>query len=107
MADPIDQIRQRILGGRFRVSEHAQGRLDERGLLLSDILATVPSWTIVETYPTGRMGPSFLARHILPGGPIHAVWGMIGESAVHAVLVTVYLPDKEKWDEHSTTRRKA
>ena len=107
MDDLVDRIRQRILSGRFRVSDHAQGRLDERGLLLSDILASVPSWSIVETYSSGRMGPSFLAKHVLPGGSIHAVWGMINENAVHAVLVTVYLPDKEKWDEQSTTRRKA
>ena len=107
MDDLVDQIRHRIESGRFRISDHAQGRLDERGLLLSDILASVPSWTIVEIYATGRMGPSFLASHILPGGPIHAVWGMIDLNAVHAVLVTVYLPDQEKWDEHATTRRKA
>ncbi|MDP3898890.1 MAG: DUF4258 domain-containing protein [Mesorhizobium sp.] len=85
MGDLVDRIRERIEAGRFRVSDHAQGRLDERGILLSDILASVVSWTIVETYPTGRMTPD----------------------AVHAVLVTVYLPDKDKWDEHSTTRRKA
>lgn len=107
MDDLVDQIRKRIGAGRFRVSDHAQGRLDERRILLSDILASVSSWTIVEKYPTGRMGPSFLARHILPAGPIHVFWGMIDLNAVHAVLVTVYLPDKEKWDEHSTTRRKA
>jgi hypothetical protein len=107
MDDLVDRIRRRIEGGRFRVSQHAQGRLDERKLLLSDILASVSSWEIVEAYPSGRMGPSFLAKHVLPDGPVHAVWGMIDESAVHAVLVTVYLPDKEKWDEQSTTRRKA
>src|SRR5690606_30656016 len=101
----IDRIRQRIDSGKFRVSDHAQGRLDERGLLLSDILASVASWSIIETYESGRMGPSFLAKHVLPGGPIHAVWGMIEENAVHAVLVTVYLPDKEKWDEQFTIRR--
>ncbi len=53
------------------------------------------------------MGPSFLAMHILPAGPIHAVWGMISANAVHAVLVTVYLPDEEKWDEQFSIRRKA
>jgi len=107
MDDLVDRIRERILSDRFRVSDHVQGRLDERGLLLSDILASVPSWTIVEMYSSGRMGPSFLAVHVLPGGTFHAVWGMIDENAVHAVLVAVYLPDKEKWDEQSTTRRKA
>ncbi len=107
MDDLVDRIRHRIESGRFRVSEHAQGRLDERGLLFSDILATVPSWRIVEKYPSGRMGPSFLAMHILPAGPIHAVWGMISANAVHAVLVTVYLPDEEKWDEQFSIRRKA
>jgi hypothetical protein len=107
MDDLVDQIRLRIESGKLRVSDHAQGRLDERGLLLSDILASIPSWSIIETYIAGRMGPSFLARHVLATGPIHAVWGMINANAVYAVLVTVYLPDKEKWDEQSTTRRKA
>lgn len=32
---------------------------------------------------------------------------MMDDTAVHAVLVTVYLPDEDKWDEHSTSRRKA
>ena len=80
--------------------------MDERGMLLSDILASVPSWSIVEVYENSRMGPSLLAKHELPTGPAHAVWGMIDENAVHAVLVTVYLPDKETWDEQFTIRRK-
>lgn len=107
MGNLADRIRRRIESGAFRVSDHAQGRLDERGLLLSDVLASVATWFVIETYESGRMGPSLQARHILPGGPIHAVWGMIDENAVHAVLVTVYLPDKEKWDEQFTIRRKA
>ncbi len=106
MDDLVDRIRQRIESGRFRVSDHAQGRLDERGLLLSDILASVGSWSIIEIYRRDRMGPSFLARHALPGGPIHAIWGMIHENAAQAVLVTVYVPEKEKWDEQLTIRRK-
>lgn len=106
MDDLVDRIRSRIEKGAFRVSGHAQGRLDERGLLLTDVLASVTSWKIVETYPKSRMGPSFLARHDLPTGPIHAVWGMITADAAHAVLVTVYHPDKDKWDDLSTTRRK-
>lgn len=106
MSDLADRLRQRIISGSFRVSDHAQGRLDERGLLLSDILASVPSWSIVEIYEANRMGQSLLAKHELRAGPVHAVWGMIGENAVHAVLVTVYLPDKEKWDEQFTIRRK-
>ncbi|NMG38629.1 hypothetical protein GRZ55_05145 [Chelativorans sp. ZYF759] len=101
MDDLVDQIRSRIENGAFRVSGHAQGRFDERGLRLTDILASVKTWTIVGTYVQSRMGPSFLAKHDLPGGPIHAV----SADAAHAVLVTVYHPDKDKWDEHSTTRR--
>ncbi|WP_187971809.1 DUF4258 domain-containing protein [Aquibium microcysteis] len=107
MDDLADRIRARIEAGRVRVSDHAQGRLSERGILFSDVLASVPAWTVVEIYVTGRMGPSFLARHVLSAGTIHAVWGMMDDTAVHAVLVTVYLPDKDKWDEHSTSRREA
>ncbi|WP_417413125.1 DUF4258 domain-containing protein [Hoeflea sp.] len=106
MDDLADRLRQRIANGKFRVSAHAQGRLDEQGLLLSEILASVPSWSIVERYEISRMGPSLLVKHELQAGPVHAVWGMIDDNAVHAVLVTVYLPDKEKWDERFTTRRK-
>lgn len=82
MDDLVDQIRRRIESGKLRVSDHAQGRLDERGLLLSDILARIPSWSIIETYVTGRMGPSFLGRHLLTTGPIHAIWGTIDADAV-------------------------
>ena len=106
MNDLADGLRQRIASGRLRVSDHAQGRLDERGMLLSDILASVPSWSVIETYEGNRMGLSLLVKHELQAGPVHAVWGMIDQDAVHAVLVTVYLPDKEKWDEQFTIRRK-
>lgn len=34
MNDLVDQIRERIEAGRFRLSDHAQGRLNERGILL-------------------------------------------------------------------------
>jgi hypothetical protein len=106
MDDLADKLGQRITIGKFRVSDHAQGRLDERGILLSELLASVEAWSIVETYEDGRMGPSLLAKHELQAGPVHAVWGMIHKNAVYAVLVTVYLPDKEKWDEQFTIRRK-
>ncbi len=105
MDDLAEQLRKRIRNGKFRVSDHAQGRLDERSMLLTDILASVSSWSVIETYEGNRMGPSLLAKHELPTGPVHAVWGMISHNAVHAVLVTVYLPDKEKWDDQFTTRR--
>ena len=72
--DLVDAIRRRIESGAFRVSDHAQMRLDENGLLLADILASIASWSIVEAYPSDRMGPSLLAKHVLPAGPIHAVW---------------------------------
>ncbi|GIL01593.1 MAG: hypothetical protein BroJett030_14920 [Alphaproteobacteria bacterium] len=106
-ADVIEEIRRRVESGAFRVSDHAQGRLDERGLSITEILASVDSWSIIETYSDERMGPSLLAKHDLPAGPIHAVWGMITRNAEHAVLVTVYVPDKEKWNEQFTIRRKA
>ncbi|WP_339763662.1 hypothetical protein [uncultured Hoeflea sp.] len=69
MNDLADQLRQRIASGRFRVSDHAQGRLDRQGISLSDILASVPSWSVIETCEGNRMGLSLLVKHELQSMP--------------------------------------
>ena len=106
MSDLADAIGQRIAQRRLRVSRHAQRRLLERRIRIGDLLDSVAAWRVIEEYPDGRMGPSLLALHELPSGPVHAVWGMFRPDAQSAVLVTVYLPDKEKWDGDFRSRRK-
>jgi len=104
--DLVEAIGQRIAQKRLRISRHAQKRLLERRIRIGDLLDSVETWRIIEEYPDGRMGPSLLALHVLPSGPVHAVWGMFRPNAQNAVLVTVYLPDEENWDDDFRTRRK-
>ena len=88
-----------------RFSSHALSEAEEDGLILSHIEAACVVGECIEDYPTDPRGPSCLVRGKLADGSIvHALWGFDAPSR-QAILITVYLPDPQRWTEDFRKRR--
>ncbi|MGE0612423.1 MAG: DUF4258 domain-containing protein [Hyphomicrobiales bacterium] len=104
--DFVARIRKLAKAGALRASDHAYGRLVDKGISYRQLLASLDAAEILERYPGYRHGPCFLARHVFAEGQIaHAVWGIGGGSDTTAVLVTAYWPDEDEWDNEFRRRR--
>lgn len=102
----VDKIRGLVRAGRVRASDHAYGRLQEKGISYRQLVSSLDEAEIIERYPEYRHGPCFLARHVLRDRAIaHAVWGTPRGAGEFAVLVTAYWPDKREWDDTMRKRR--
>jgi hypothetical protein len=99
-------IKSLIQSGDWQVSIHGQRKLQERQLLLSEILEASISATVVEEYPNYFHGPSilFLAK-MADGLEIHVMWGIKEPEAITAYLVTAYIPDPDEWLSDNVTRK--
>jgi Domain of unknown function (DUF4258) len=104
MSKTFETIRDAIIREAIQVSRHALHELEEDGLFLDQILAAVLAGEAIEDYPTDPRGPSCLVCSALGEGLwVHTVWGRDPTSGI-AVLITVYRPTPEKWEDDFKTR---
>jgi Domain of unknown function (DUF4258) len=108
-AQTMNQTLTRVIAalenGDWLPTTHALMRLEERKILIGDVLNGTPHGAIVEDYPTDQRGPSvLLLLKDSAGLPVHAQWG-IGKGVDFVSLVTVYRPDPFDWLEDNLTRR--
>ncbi|MBX3578480.1 MAG: DUF4258 domain-containing protein [Rhizobiaceae bacterium] len=104
--DFVTEIRRLVASGSVRTSDHAYGRLQEKDISYRQLVSSLESAEVLETYPDYRHGPCFLARHQFAEEKIaHAVWGLPLGSRETAVLVTAYWPDRNEWDASLRRRR--
>lgn len=91
--------------GLVRVSSHALTEAEEDGLILSHIEVACLAGECIEDYPTDPRGPSCLVLgQLADGSAIHALRGFDAPSQ-QAILITVYLPDSQRWTEDFRKRR--
>ena len=99
MAMNIENLREAIRNGRFRVSRHSANAARDDGLAISEIFASVLSGEIIEEYSDSRPYPSCLIYgRDSKGDPAHSVWGY-DAAAPLAILITTYRPDPARWIE--------
>jgi hypothetical protein len=97
--------REKITGlidsGEILISHHARVRMFERNVSTDDVISVIASGEIIEKYPDDEPCPSVL------------IMGLIGEVAYHTVIaictdhirvITVYIPEEDKWIEYRTRR---
>lgn len=88
-------IRESVLGGRYEVKLHALQRINERGILPSDIRDALLDCKVVEDYPDDKRGHSCLVwGKIKEGKDLHLVCGLTEEAVW---IVTIYEPDPARW----------
>ena len=81
-------------------------RLQERRLNSELLRKAIDTFEIIETYPRDKYLPSFLLRGEAPEFVFHALVAtdLAGDNVR---VVTMYLPDPERWDENGRLRRLA
>lgn len=93
----IIDIIEAIRANRVRVTDHADEESQADHLTLDEIFFTVLHGEIIEQYESDRPYPSCLILGKTQSGvAVHSVWAYNIENG-WAALITVYLPDPERW----------
>ena len=106
MTETLEAIKQLVIVGDVRVSEHGYGELSEDDIPIRELLRGIHRATVIEDYPTFPKGPAVLVLQFDSlNRPVHVVWGIPKGFTSPAVLVTAYRPDPRRWKENFTERR--
>ena len=99
----IKQLRKLIENGRFKLTLHAQRRLDQRQITIAELKAAIINGVIVETYSDDKPYPSCLVMGRVKGGfPLYVVCAL--SDVVN--IVTAHWMDPAKWLDPITRREK-
>jgi hypothetical protein len=90
----IKTIRDKILRGDYRISDHAVKRMIKRSIDRAEIEETVLAGEIIEEYPDDKYSPSCLIYGKTDNGRHLHVQLPLPPSVV---IITVYDPDPEEW----------
>jgi len=85
----IDEIKGRVLDGRYAYSHHAEIERRLEGLTFAQIEEALLNGEIIEQYTDTGRGESCLVAGFGGTTPVHAVCGWRGEKIV---IITVYIP---------------
>lgn len=91
---------------RIIFSAHAIQRMFERCLTKNDVLNVLDKGKVIKSYPEDKPHPSHLVLGFADEKPLHIVVG-VDQSASTAIIVTVYEPDPELWNNNFQTRRES
>jgi hypothetical protein len=99
----IEKIADLIRKRKYRLTVHAQKRMDQRGITLDELKEIFMNGAIVEEYPDDKPYPSCLIMGRIRGGfPLYAVVGV--EKIIH--VITVHWLDPSKWLDPKTRRER-
>ena len=100
----IEQFRQNNKAENYIVTMHSRRRMNERGILLRDVMYTVDHGEIIEQYSEDYPFPSCLILGVTVDGKyLHAV---VSLDEGHIYLITAYYPDEAEWEPDMRTRRR-
>ena len=106
MSTTFDRVRGLVKLGDWSGSDHALLRLEENGIVASDLADRIDLGLVIEDYPDYYAGPCILVLQEDGGGPVHALWGLKKGTDRPAVLITAYRPDPTRWLDDNRTRRR-
>lgn len=99
----IKKLRKLCTADNIRITVHAAKRLEQRDILLKDVITCVQNGKIIEQYPDDYPLPSCLVLGYSVGNKhLHAV---IGSNDEILFLVTAYYPTADKWEIDFETRK--
>lgn len=101
----IKDIITAIQSNRVRISDHADEEAEADHLTFDDIYFSVLNGEIIEDYHDDKPYPSCLIFGKTFGDdPVHSVWAFNNKNK-WAVIITVYRPDPEIWDNWKKRRK--
>ena len=93
MSQMFEAIRQLVADEKYVVGQHAVERLEERGILEWQVVASLADGSPIAERPDAKPNPTVEVSEILPDGTeFKAVWSYLPQSGV-AKLVTVHFFD--------------
>lgn len=81
----------------FIISNHARSRMFQRNISTEDIIEVILRGQIIEDYPDDEPCPSALFFAYCEDKPCHVV---AAECEDHIRIITVYVPENDKWIDH-------
>jgi hypothetical protein len=90
---------------RIRWSDHALEEKRADNLTIAQIKESLLQGEIIEEYPSDKPLPSCLILGFAGNTPIHSVVGFNEENA-YIRIITVYIPDTQKFEHNFKIRRK-
>jgi hypothetical protein len=102
----LEQVKALAARGEVKISSHGYDELAADNIFVNDALVGLDAAIVVEDYPDYAKGPCVLAlQKDKMGLPLHLLCGIPKGKVEPAVLITVYRPDPEKWEDDFQTRR--
>ncbi|MBI1738474.1 MAG: DUF4258 domain-containing protein [Acidobacteria bacterium] len=91
----LEMIRGQAARKELRLTAHAQAEMVEEEIALDEILQTLNSGRVLESYPEHRRGASCLiGGYTAAGRPLHVV---CTTARPVLIIITVYEPKPPKW----------
>jgi hypothetical protein len=85
-------------------TDHAVDAMAERGIVVQDVIITVASGKVIESYPNDKPYPSQLSFAMLASGSaLHVLWARHPETG-KIIVITTYVPD-DRWNADFHTRK--
>ncbi len=99
-------IRQKVIERKVKWSRHALNELASEPMSVGDVETALRQAEVIEDYPhPHRYLPDCLAlAFVAPNKPIHCVIA-INESRDYILIVTVYQPMAEEWEDDWRSRK--
>ena len=99
----LDEIKEKITKEKYYISFTHTEKLRRRKISTKDIEEAISNGDIIEDYPLDPRGPSCLiSGFTIKGKSLHIVCGKSDEKII---IITVYKPSPDEWEEDLKTRR--
>ena len=96
-----DRITELVESGEILISHHARIRMFERNVSTDELIAIISLGEIIEEYPDDEPCPSVLIMGFINAVAYHTVIAVCRD---HIRVITVYIPEQDKWIEYSRRR---
>ena len=96
-----DRIAELIESVEILISHHARVRMFERNVSTDDLIAIISSGEIIEEYLDDEPCPSVLIMGFIDAVAYHTVIALCSD---HIRVITVYIPEQDKWIEYRKRR---
>ena len=98
---PGERIAELIESGEILIFHHARIRMFERNVSTDNLISIISSGEIIEEYSDDEPCPSVLIMGFIDTVAYHTVIAICED---HMRVITVYIPEQDKWIEYRRRR---
>lgn len=102
MTEIIDHIKQRVRARKFKYTLHARNEALNDKINISKTVEIIECAELIEDYPDDPRGHSCLLLGWMGITPVHVVCGVGPEEII---IITVYIPDSDKWIDYRERKK--